>query len=89
MSKSRRNFTADQKAEVVRRHLRDRVSVGVAPTIDTGSADFVVSVFSNDTLTSTQAATIRVTAVPEPNALGLALLGGFGLVIRRRSRACS
>ena len=28
MSKTRRNFTADQKAEVVRRHVRDRVSVG-------------------------------------------------------------
>lgn len=28
MSKTRRNFTADQKADVVRRHVRDRVAVG-------------------------------------------------------------
>lgn len=27
MSKPRRNFTAEQKADVVRRHLRDKVAI--------------------------------------------------------------
>lgn len=79
-------FTSEQPVYDAKLLIASGTWLGVAPTIDASSVDFVVSVFSDNNLTSTQAATIRVNAVPEPNAIGLVLLGGIGFFIRRRVR---
>lgn len=80
-------LTSEQPVYDARLLIASGTWLGVAPTIDAGSVDFVVSVFSNAALTSTQAATIQVNAVPEPTALGFALLGGIGFLSRRRVRS--
>jgi len=53
---------------------------GDAPEIDFQALDTAVNVFTSDTGTATEAATV----VPEPMTLGLVLLGGLGVLRRRR-----